>query len=801
VQLAVLAAFAGAGGAHAQSAPEQADSILPDIVVTATKRSTSLQQTPVAVTSLSASTLEQAHVQTIEDVVHLVPSFQATSEGDHGVITMTLRGIGNDSAKTEYADPEVALFVDGIYAPRAEGAAALLFDMDSVEVLRGPQGTLWGRNSTVGAVNMQTAKPVLGDAFGNVEAGLGTYNRQGERGAFNVPLGSTMALRIAFVHEQHDGYVDYQAAPHPSLASQQSAVAAYNSANAASNTAAIATALAAGKTPPAAYVPVAFQPLNPNLFVQSGPKYNAQDQSAARLSLLWRPSGAFSWDISYEMFLDRGTPSMNLMQDPRPGEKFWSALISVAPYLDRDVSTVRSRMDWSINDALNLTSITGLSHFSGSSDFDQAGGAMVPTSFTTGATYQEDRTNYSNYLNYSEELELQSAGKHEIDWILGLYYAAENNNIRFDIPIFNGTQIGTVSWQGSFIQPHESVRSVAEFGQATWNVSEALHLTGGLRFTADDRKNEGGTNNGWVGGALAAAVPVDPAANVFAANSGFSTYQHNDGTYSGTKATWLARVNYDISRDFLTYGSISTGYKSGGLQDGGLKYGPETLTNYEVGTKNTLLGGAVKFNNSAYYEDFKDYQFSAPVTNPDGTHSLATSNAEGAKVYGLESELAARLTHDDSVQLALAYTHTRLGHLIAGSNDYTLPACAVPGISNCLDVTGHTMPHAPTFAAQVQYEHSFHLDGGASLAPRISLHYETSSWLSVFNLGPGDQQDAYTRADLGLRYTAPKAWYIDGFVQNVGDGKVKTNAQNAFGVWQSQYLPPRTFGFNAGYQF
>jgi iron complex outermembrane receptor protein len=801
VQLAVLAVFAGGQAAQAQSAPDAADSTLPDIVVTATKRSTSLQQTPVAVTSLSATALEQAHVQTIADVVHLVPSFQATTEGDHGVITMTMRGIGNDSAKTEYADPEVALFVDGIYAPRAEGAATLLFDMDSVEVLRGPQGTLWGRNSTVGAVNMQTAKPVLNDSFGSVEGGFGSYNRQGERGAFNVPLSNTMALRVAFVHEQHDGYVDYQTPPYPSLASQQGAVNAFNTANAAANAAAIAKAIAAGKTPPAAYVPVAFQPFNPNLFVQGGPKYNAQDQSAARLSLLWKPDGAFSWDISYEYFIDRGTPNMNLMQDPRPGEKFWSALISTAPYLDRDVSTVRSRMDYVLNDAMTLTSITGFSHFSGSSDFDQDGGATVPTSFTTGATQQEDRTNSSNYLNYSEELELQSTGKREVDWILGLYYAAENNNIRFDIPIMNGTQQGTVSWQGSFIQPHESVQSYAEFGQATWNVNEALHVTGGLRFTSDDRKNQGGTNNGWAGGANAPAVPVDPGLDVFLPNSGFSTYQHNDGHYTGNKLTWLGRVNYDFSKDFLAYGSISTGYKSGGLQDGGLKYGAETLTNYEVGTKNTLAGGSVKFNNSAYYEDFKDFQFSAPVTNPDGTHSLATSNADGAKVYGLESELAARLTHDDNLQLALAYTHTSLGHLIAGSNDYSLPACSVPGISNCLDVTGHAMPHAPTFAAQIQYDHTFHLANGGTLAPRASVHYETSSWLSVFNLGSGDQQSAYTRGDVGLRYGAPKAWYIDGFVQNVGDGKVKTNAQNSFGTWQSQYLPPRTYGFNAGYQF
>ncbi len=789
MQLAVMALVAGAQASHAQAIaagdPAQAasagnsataDTAVQEIVVTATKRATSLQDTPVAVTALSASQLEDAHVQTIADVVHLAPSFQATTQGDHGVITMTLRGIGNDSAKTEYADPEVALFVDGIYSPRAEGAAALLFDLSSIEILRGPQGTLWGRNSTVGAVNMQTAKPVLNDTSGNVEGGVGTYNRYGTRGAFNVPLTDTMAMRVAFVHEQHDGYVDYQPAPHPSLASQQAA------------------AVAAAPTVP-------FQALNPNLFVQSGPRYNAQSQSAARLSLLWKPMASLAWNISYEYFLDRGTPDMNLLQDPRPGTGPWSALISVRPYLERTVNTVRSRIDYNLNDDMNLAYIAGFSRFRGYSDFDQAGGATVPTSFTSGATYQEDRTNYSVYQNYSQELELQSAGTRTVDWILGLYYAAEDNAIRFDIPIFNGTQQGTVGWQGSFIQPKETVESEAAFGQATWNATDTLHLTGGLRFTHDDRKNEGGTNNGWTYDPTVPQVPIDPSLNPLTPGSGFSTYQHNDGHFTGSKTTWLARANYDITHEFLGYASISTGYKSGGLQDGGLHYGPETLTNYEAGTKSTLLGGRMRFNNAVYYEDFKDFQFSAPVTNPNGTHSLATSNAEGAKVYGLESELAAKLTRDDNVQLSVALTHTRLGHLIAGSNDYSLPVCNVPGIGKCLDVTGHKLPHAPTFAAQLLYEHRFHLNGGASLVPRASLHFESSSWLSVFNLGPGDEQSSYTRTDLGLRYNARKSWWVDGYVQNVENSRIKTNSQNSFGPWQSQYLPPVTFGANVGIDF
>jgi len=799
--IAVLALIAGAGAAHAQGAaaptvasaasapggraPSTEDGTLQQVVVTATKRTTTLQETPVAVTAINAQTLDDQHVQTIADITHLVPSFQATTQGDHGVITMTLRGIGNDSAKTEYADPEVGMFVDGVYAPRAEGASALLFDLENVEVLRGPQGTLWGRNSTVGAVNMQTAKPELGTLFGNVQGGVGNYDRIGLRGAINVPLSETAALRAAFVHEQHDGYVNYQRAPHLSLADQQAAaqpvIDAWNEANPDH--------------------PMGFQPINPNLFVQGGPKYNSQDQSAARLSLLWKPQRDLSWNVSYEKFLDRGTPNMNLMQTPRQGEEFWSALIDTAPAMNRNVNTLRSRVDWAVNDNMSFAWIAGYSDYTGTSDYDQDGGALVPTSFTTGATFQEDRTNSSHYKNWSSEFELQSVGKREVDWIVGLYYAAENNSIRFDIPIMNGTQQGTVGWQGSFIQPKETVQSEAIFGQATWNLTDQLHLTGGARYTWDDRKNEGGTNNGWTYDPSVPQVPIDPGLNPLDPGSGFSTYQHNDGHYKNSKPTWLARLTYDISKDFLTYASVSTGYKSGGLQDGGRPYGPETLTNYEIGTKNTLLGRTLTWNNAIYYEDFKDFQFSAPVTNPDGTHSLATSNAEGAKVYGVESELAAQLTRDDNLQVSLAYLHTELGYLLAGSNDYKLPACPDPNISSCMDVTGHRLPHSPTGSLTALYQHTFHFGDGGRLVPRIAFHYESSSYLSVFNMGSGDTQDSYSRTDLGLRYQSPRQWYVDAYVQNLEDAHIKTNAQNAFGVWQSQYLPPRTFGVNFGVDF
>jgi iron complex outermembrane receptor protein len=426
---------------------------------------------------------------------------------------------------------------------------------------------------------------------------------------------------------------------------------------------------------------------------------------------------------------------------------------------------------------------------------------VLPTSFTTGGDFQANNTVWSKYRSDSHELQLQSVGQKEVDWQLGAYYAAEDNGIRFDIPIMQGTQQGGVAWQGSFIQPKETVDSRAVFGQATWNLPSGLHLTGGLRYTSDKRTNQGGNGYTWNYDPNVPQVPLTPNIDPTKPGQGYNpSVPSNDGRYKGSKMTGLARLSYDVDKNHMLYASVSTGYKSGGLQDGGRTYGDETLTNYEFGSKSTFMGGKLRVNNAVYYENFKDFQFSSPVTNPDGSHTFVTSNVDGAKVWGVESEIQAKLSPDDRLSLALAYTKTKLGYLVAGSNDYALPFCPDLG-SNCLDVTGNVMPHAPKFSAHLNYQHTFRMDDGNTLIPRISVHYETKSELSIFNLGPEDQQKAYAKYDIGLRYQGPKQFWVDAFVRNVGDKRIKTSAMNGGNVWVAQYLPPRTIGINAGIDF
>ena len=791
-----MTAILATGAAHANGQDTSAPSAAPSrkvkdldtIQVSATKRETPLQKTPIAITAIGADTLDKERVMTVQDITKLVPGFEATTQGDHGVITLTMRGIGNDSAKTEYADPEVAVFVDGVYSPRPEAAAGLLLDIDHVEVLRGPQGTLWGRNSTAGVVNFVTAKPDLGGFYGNAQIGAGNYSHVGTRATVNLPISSTFAMRVAVAQEQHDGYVNFQNPSQqlPSIAQQQTAY------------------LASGGTL------ATFQPINPNDYVTGGPKYNAQDQSAARVSALWQPNDAFTWNLSYEYFRDRGTPSMNLMQQPRAGQDFWSALIDVAPYLKRDSNTVRSRIDYKLNDGMMLSYIAGFNRFSGKSNFAQDAGVQVPTSFTTGATYQADRTNYSNYKSNSQELDLKSTGDNAVDWILGAYYAAENNNIRFDIPIFNGTQQGTVGWQGSFIQPKETVQSTALFGQATWHISDSWRLTGGARWSHDRKENRGGIGWGWAYNPNVPQTPLSPDVQPSPA-TGFAISTLNDATYRNSKVTWLARVDTDVSPHGLLYASVSTGYKAGGTQDAGALYKPETLTNYEIGSKFSFLDGHLTWNSAIYYEQFKNFQLAAPITFPNGNRGLGFSNVQGTtKVLGIESELALAGKNDRLNLVFSAIPKKQLGTLhYAGSNDYQgLPPCpAGSGISNCIDISGNDLPHAPATSLTAIYEHDFRLSNGGRLTPRITAQYQSAQWLSTFNLGPGDKQGAYAREDVSLRYSEPQdRWWVSAYVQNVTNGKVRTSSgrfalPNGSFLYTSQYLPPRTFGVNLGVWF
>jgi iron complex outermembrane recepter protein len=751
---------------------------LDEIIITATKRETKAQDTPVADTVFSQAMLDQDHVVDITDVVKFVPGVAFAEQGDQSGVTITLRGIGNDSAFTELDSPEVAMYINGIYSPRAQGAATLLYDIDRLEVLRGPQGTLFGHNSTVGVIDIFTAKPQMGVFSGNAEMSTGNFNAFGTRGMLNLPVNDILAFRVAFATEKHDGYADYQNVP------------------------AAATALG----------------LNTSVYVTQGNKYYSEDRKSFRLSGRFLPTDWFTWDLSYENYVDQGVPVVPLMQNPRPGEPLFSISAQFAPYNDRTANNIRSNMNFKINDYLDLTYIAGKSRLGGNELEQDDGGLAVPTSATTpgNGAVEAAQTVYSEFDSYSNELQLKSNGTHLIDWIAGIYTFRERNDIRFDINQYNGYAGGQFNWAGAFIQPDRSQEDRSVYAQAVLHVNDRIRLTGGLRDSFDDERDIGGRNVTFNGCANCGPFTYGLSYAQLLANGYASS--NNDAYTSSRKLTYLGRVDVDIAPDVLGYVSVGTGYHPGRVEDGGTHDDPETLTNYEIGEKSTFLNGRLTANTAIYYENFQGYQVTSVVTTKNAAGQIIGSqtkqeNAKGAIGYGLEFELAAKITAQDNLQFETAIQHTRLEDLISvDSRLYSLnPADPTAHVQN---FNGNALPHSPPVSLTLGYDHVFGLPNGDSLVPHVALHYEERSWLSYYNerapiggVTDWDQQRAYTRTDLTLTYKSGSEhkYEIEAFVKNVEDKDIKTNAlvYQISGVNQplAIYMPPRTFGGRVRYRF
>jgi iron complex outermembrane receptor protein len=268
----------------------------------------------------------------------------------------------------------------------------------------------------------------------------------------------------------------------------------------------------------------------------------------------------------------------------------------------------------------------------------------------------------------------------------------------------------------------------------------------------------------------------------------------------------------------LTYVSVATGFKSGGLSDGGRRHLPEELTNYELGLKSQLFGNALTLNLSAFMMDYEDMQVSAVERLPSGQQQLVTSNAASASIEGLEMEFAWRPTPNDVLSGFASFLRAEFDEFLTIDTTYFDQG----NLDNTVNLSGRPLRHAPDFSFTGTYEHEFAMPWGGVLVPRISLHYETETIITAFNdvypdlyRGAG-AQDAYTQTDVSLRYAAPKGnWTVEAFVQNLEDEEVKTDIQNVgassngtptsaptnLGTWLAFYNPPRTYGLRMHIDF
>lgn len=799
-----------------------------EVIVTATKRATDLQKTPIAVTALSQANLDQYQAKDIRDLTAMVPGLEMTNTGEQSALLVQLRGIGQTNI-TEIADGPVALHIDGVYSPRAQGAATLLYDLDRIEVLRGPQGTLFGRNATSGGINIQSQKPRLNDTSADISLTEGDYEHKAIKAAVNIPVVDEFALRLASAIDKHDAYTKL-IANYAGLGPQYPATVAQLNSYQQGNTHA------------------------------QGP--DADDQEAARLSSLWQPNESLRWFASFEHYLDRGTSVTEL--DPTLVARGMRVTVSDTPsFINLTNNTFRSRIDYTLASEQTLSYIYGNAVMRRQQSFDQDMGRS--------GNYDQRRTDSSTFRFHSHELQLMNSDREQLRWIIGAFHSRERNDIVYAIDQADNDGGGDHSKITSFIsddpgaataifvQPDRQVESSAAFAQATYDLTDTKRFTAGIRHTQDTKSDIGGRSlncrvtgvgpymePGSIGhgaprpdqiyadpgaqAAINAGLPYDNGGHQGIGNQACWVRQVNDYSATWKNTSGLLRYEYDLRRDVMSYASIATGFKSGHIQDRGNEAKPEEVINYELGLKSTLLDGNMRMNAALYQADYTNLQFSDRDlfdTNGDGVvdrvSSTVVRNAAAATVRGLELELDWAVTPRDYLQLASALMHARF-------NNFQTPDTLFGNLFNpyvdtpegrankIVNLAGNSPVRAPDWKLTLIYKHDF-IWGNGVLSPQIKGTFSDKYFLDIYNrksLAPGifksepegvknlAVQKAYSTYDVSLRYEPNKGdWALEGFIKNVTDENIKTSAGTFItpGGFDAIFLPPRTLGVTLSYQF
>ena len=783
---ACLAAWAGSNAALAAEASQ--DTTLEEVVVTAQNRVENVQKVPIAIDVVSAEKIAESGFSSLNDIQKVAPAVQLIN--DNNALRVTVRGVGSNT-NGETDDTSVVVNVDGEYINRGAVLGASMFDIERIEVLRGPQGTLYGRNSTGGAINVITRKP--GDKFEfNASVGRGNYGANNLEAGVDVPLGSMGAVRIAGIYNDHEGYYSHPANTGPVLVS----------------------------TPAA--------------------KSGIERNSAGRVSLKLQPTEAFTLNLATEFgkrhFVNPAADTVDLNSAGNapagPGCNK-AGFVNIAPlYLappnnyaacvpaatdflstkdrkasyvqpwygvggyDQDSRAARARLEYVFGPAATLTYIGGYRK-SG-----QTGDQGLPVIYHT-VTFLSDVTTQSHELRLNGEL-----GK--VAYQAGIFHFDEklksDGGFAIDGVAFGAGPPGLTQGFLTYFTRDQDSKSNSAFGQLEVGMTDTLKAQLGLRYTKNKRSAVYGN----------APFPVFALGVLGVARQNldalFGNIPHllNLGSEE-SKTTYLADLNYTPNDRTLIYGKVSTGFKGGGFDQVGT-FKPESNTAYEVGLKKNFgAGGRNYFNASAFSYQYKDLQVSALLNPAVGGQ---TFNAGKASIYGLEFEGGYRPTENDALTATVNYLHAKFDQFLGIYDIFCVPAATCSSVSTVTDLDpntagvqqpdlkGNTPANSPKVVATLAYDHTFHFGNGSSLKASLFERYKSSAYTDFYNYNDA-QQEAYHQTDVSVEYRNSSGHFsVQGYVQNLGDYRPLVNAyyisagpDRIFNFWYGQ---PRIYGLKLG---
>ena len=742
----VGSALAAASVASAQQDAQSAGGI-EEVIVTAQKRTESLQEVPLSVTALTARTIEEARIEGVVDVAARTPNFtigvQNPSEPE-----LTIRGIGSTDREAG-SDRSVTVFVDEVYIGRAGASTFDMFDLERIEVLRGPQGTLFGRNVVGGAISLVTAKPSR-DPSARVQLTVGDHGLFEARGAWNTPVGEASAFRISASATQRDGYFKDQRNGIDDFSSPESR-----------NVRAQWTTPLGDRT---------------DLHLSADYSKDKLDGVAARITAGASTPADFA-------------AAMASFGNYVPPADLFTIEPNVVGSQDRSIFGASMKLVHRA-DQFELTFLPAYRTTDYFSDRDLAGIPLRGTGAATRGFLSREIID-EQYDALSGELRIASPAESEgrWHWVAGLYYLDESverdqirerqSNNAFSRPLFD---------QGN------DATSSAVFGQVTFEFTDRLNLTAGARYTRDDKDFSLTVANtltpaqiASITTALGMAPTLNPATSAFSAA----------GSKSWSEVTPKFTVDYSLSEDLLLYAGASKGYKSGGFNGLGATaveartlFDPEFAWNYEVGAKSTLAGGRVQANLSLFRLDFEDLQLRDRKLTIPGDESSAIVNiinAAQARIQGAELEFIVAPTRNFRLSGHLALLDSEVTEVVPGSTT----------------IVGLDLPRSPKSTYGVSANYGIPLGESGRLDLRADWRRTGKQYYDI-NEPPASQEAAYDLVDLRIGFTPRSgAWGVAAWCKNALDEEYRSHTQQILAgrAAITQVGDPRQCGLSANLNF
>jgi len=788
------------GAAFAQTAApairaEADPSRLDDVIVTAQRRAQRISDVGASIQAFDGEALDRAGITDVSRLELLTPGLTFGIYGNDAKIA--LRGANSNKTDSD-STSVVGLFVDGIYRPRASQQTRQFYDIERVEVLKGPQGTLYGRNTLAGAINLLTANPSLAETSGENEVTYSRFNALRVESHLNLPVSDQFGLRIASLINRSDGHIENEA----------------------------------------------------------GQNLGRRDDQAVRLTALWEPAPELTVIAKGSIYRDRGTSPGTFASTGQCRSVNAAGLTDpIGGLLDcrnPRLGTLGT-LPFSVNgndDRPNRSGALFVSQdYVPNSEIDEYnatvnvaydfGGATLTsiTSFTDYRALLRNDADFSsaNYLqqdvleatkSFTQELQLASDNSGAFSWTTGLYYSHDENEFFFR---FNAVQQAAAAPASGPLVPTPivstgivynrpfgeqqllDVDTYGAYAQVEYALTDRFRLIAGGRYSTED-KTLTSSSNFSANRAVTFTPPSPSVANVrpvstpefnFTVNSSIApavNVSEDFGTF-----TYRLGAEFDVNDDVLFYANYATGYLSGLIAPNGAITTEQKSDAIEAGVKATLFDGRVQLNLSGYINNYVDLATSRQIPSPADPNTVLTIATNGGDIEakGIDFEVIGQVTDEFSFNFGLSLLDAQFGQFGVSPPYQQYGGVALRG--NFLNLSGTTPPWSPNVTFNIGAQYLLDLGPYGTLVPSAQIYYSDDYSANGANIAadPQSRQDSYTKTDLRLAWTPQnERLRVEIFVENLENEIVLArNTPGGRQILQASYLYPRNYGVKVGFKF